>query len=210
MILALVSRRVLGAVVLVAVASILVFAMMEVIPGDPAFFVAGKDAPPELIAQVRQSLGLDRPVTTRYFDWVSHMARGDFGQSAVLVGQNLNAYLKDRMRNTAILCGVTLALLIPLALVLGVMSAVRRDGLFDHSMSGIVLFSVGFPRLCDWHRACKSCSRSIGSFSRNRNIPARPIIFGMGQEPGLTGGDVADRRVATNPTVGTRIDDRSA
>lgn len=145
MLLGLIGRRALAAVVLVLLASVLVFVLMEIIPGDPAYFVVGKDASPAVLHQVREALGLDRPATTRYLLWLSHAVRGDFGQSAVLLNGNLNAYLAEHAKNTAILCAVTLALMVPLSLFLGAVAAVRRDGFVDHFISGAALLTVGFP-----------------------------------------------------------------
>ena len=145
MLAALLIRRAVGALLLVLVASVMIFAMMEVIPGDPAFFVVGRDASPAVIEQVRETLQLDRPAPERYLDWLSNFARGDFGQSAVLLDADLNAYLGERARNTLVLFAVTLLWLIPLSLVIGVVAAVKRDGALDHSLSGIVLLTVGFP-----------------------------------------------------------------
>ena len=145
MLLRLLIRRMLAGVGLVLFASVAVFAMMEVIPGDPAFFVVGRDASPELVAQVRETLGLERPAVVRYFDWMGGFVSGDFGKSALLVGTDLNGYLGDRIHNTAILAGVTLALLVPGSILLGVLAAIRRNGFVDHVISSFVLFSVGFP-----------------------------------------------------------------
>jgi peptide/nickel transport system permease protein len=143
--LSLLVRRLLGGLGLVLFASVLVFIMMEIIPGDPAFFVVGRDASPEVVAQVRETLNLDEPAPARYLDWLGGFVRADFGQSALLVGSDLNDYLKERAVNTGVLTGVTLALLVPASLALGVTAAVRRDRPIDHAISGTMLFSVGFP-----------------------------------------------------------------
>jgi peptide/nickel transport system permease protein len=143
--LSLLARRLLSGLALVVFASVLVFIMMEIIPGDPAFFVVGRDASPEVLAQVRETLNLDEPAISRYFDWLGGFVRADFGQSALLIGSDLNDYLQERAFNTGVLTGVTLALLVPLSLALGVFAAVRRDRPSDHVISGTMLFSVGFP-----------------------------------------------------------------
>lgn len=145
MLLTLIARRAVAAVVLVLLASVVVFVLMEIIPGDPAYFVVGKEASPAVLHEVRQALGLDQSATARYFHWLSHAVRGDFGQSAVLLHGNLNAYLATHARNTAILCGVTLLFMIPISLLCGAVAAVRRDGWLDHFISGAALLTVGFP-----------------------------------------------------------------
>jgi peptide/nickel transport system permease protein len=98
-----------------------------------------------VLEQVRETLNLDEPAVNRYFDWLGGFVRADFGQSALLIGSDLNEYLKERAFNTMVLTGVTLALLIPGSLVFGVVAAVRRDRPVDHAIYGTMLFSVGFP-----------------------------------------------------------------
>jgi peptide/nickel transport system permease protein len=140
-----VLRRLLTALALVLGSSIIVFVLMEIIPGDPAFFVVGRDADPELIAHVRETLGLNDPAYVRYFRWLGHFVQGEFGHSAVLLDTNLNDYIRDRIFNTFILATATFILMVPISLALGVLAAIRRGKLLDHIVSGFVLFTVGFP-----------------------------------------------------------------
>jgi peptide/nickel transport system permease protein len=140
-----VLRRLLTALALVLGSSIIVFVLMEIIPGDPAFFVVGRDADPELIAHVRETLGLNDPPYVRYFRWLGHFVQGEFGHSAVLLDTNLNDYIRDRIFNTFILATATFILMVPISLALGVLAAIRRGKLLDHIVSGFVLFTVGFP-----------------------------------------------------------------
>jgi peptide/nickel transport system permease protein len=137
--------RLIAAIALVLGSSVLVFVMMEIIPGDPAFFVVGRDASPDVIAHVRESLGLNDPAIVRYLRWLGHFVRGEFGHSAVLIDTDLNDYISERVFNTFILASVTFALMVPLSMALGVAAAVRRGKLLDHVVSGFILFSVGFP-----------------------------------------------------------------
>lgn len=138
-------RRLLIALALVLGSSVIVFVLMEIVPGDPAFFVVGRDADPALIAHVRESLGLNDPAYVRYFRWLTHFVRGEFGHSAVLIDTNLNDYIRDRVFNTFVLASATFALMVPVSLALGVVAAIRRGRMVDHLVSGFVLFTVGFP-----------------------------------------------------------------
>ena len=61
--------------------SFLVFAAFEIIPGDPAISRLGTDATPEMVAALREQMGLNRPFIVRYFDWLFDCIRGDFGRS---------------------------------------------------------------------------------------------------------------------------------
>jgi peptide/nickel transport system permease protein len=62
--------------------SVLVFAMAQVLPGDPARNLLGREAPPAAVKQLNHQLGYDRPAVVRYFDWLGHFVVGDFGTSA--------------------------------------------------------------------------------------------------------------------------------
>ena len=73
--------RLLSLIISLIIASIVIFAVIEVIPGDPAAFMLGINARPDTIAALRAEMGLDQPVLVRYFDWATGLLRGDFGQS---------------------------------------------------------------------------------------------------------------------------------
>ena len=74
-------RRVLGFVVTLFLAAVAIFAVLNVLPGDPAQFTLGLNASPEAVARLRAQMGLDRPAPERFFVWLFGMLRGDFGQS---------------------------------------------------------------------------------------------------------------------------------
>lgn len=76
-----IARRLLASVPLVVIATLLVFVTLEFVPGDPAGLLAGEDAPPERVAEIRSELGLDRPLLVRYGEWLSGVVRGDFRRS---------------------------------------------------------------------------------------------------------------------------------
>ena len=74
-------KRLLSLIISLAVASIVIFAVIEVAPGDPASFMLGLNAQPETLAALRTELGLDMPKLERYLAWVGGMLTGDFGTS---------------------------------------------------------------------------------------------------------------------------------
>ena len=74
-------RRLFTFVLSLALASIVIFSLVEVAPGDPASFMLGINAQPDTIAALRSELGLDQPKINRYFDWIGGMLTGDFGIS---------------------------------------------------------------------------------------------------------------------------------
>ncbi len=120
-----VRRLALGAVQIVAVA-VLVFAAAEALPGDAAVVAAGEEADGERIADLRRNLGLDRPATERLWSWLGGLAEGDLGRS-VLTNRPVGEILQDGFPATAVLGGVTAAMLVPLSIGLGLLCG-RREG----------------------------------------------------------------------------------
>lgn len=135
----------LGAAVLTLLAvSLVVFGGTEALPGDAATAVLGREATPDAVTKLRHDFGLDRPVTTRYLEWLKGFAQGDLGRS-VPSGDSVSTLISDPVRNTAILGFATILLLIPLVLLLGIATAVRRDGTLDLLSSGATLGLIAVP-----------------------------------------------------------------
>ena len=142
------ARRILlrvsvGLVTLFA-ASLIVFVGTESLPGDAAQAALGNTATPQLLAQYRKDFNLNRPVLTRYFDWLSGLPEGDFGKS-LPSGQSVSSIVADKIRNTAVLAGITMLILIPLSIGLGTLSAVHRDRAVDHGVTGTTLLLIATP-----------------------------------------------------------------
>jgi peptide/nickel transport system permease protein len=136
-------RIVIGAATLVAVSAV-VFLGVEALPGDAATAVLGQTATPELLAQYREDFGLNEPVLTRYREWLVGFFRGDLGNS-LPSGDPVWSLLHDKVRNTVALAMVTLAVLVPLSVLLGILSAVWRDRPFDHTVATTTLALIATP-----------------------------------------------------------------
>ncbi|GAA3336123.1 ABC transporter permease [Curtobacterium albidum] len=117
--------RLLLLVVGLLVASIIVFAVLRVLPGDVAQVVAGTQASPAQVEQLRQQLGLDRPVVVQYVDWIGGLLHGDLGRSLVTGGQ-VAPELTQKLAVTLPLAGMSLAAALVLGVPLGVLAAVLR------------------------------------------------------------------------------------
>lgn len=143
-ILRLIGQRVaLGLLTLFGI-SILVFLAVDLLPGDPAQTILGQSATPESVAALRQELGLDRPLVTRYVDWISGVFVGDFGRS--LANDTAIAELVlPRLNATMILAALAAAIAIPLGLVLGVVSTVYRESALDRFASSLSLVVISSP-----------------------------------------------------------------
>ena len=140
----LVARRLaLGGLVLLVVSAV-VFIATEVLPGDVARAILGQGATPELIANVRERLGLDEPAHMRYFTWLGNLLAGHLGTS-LANGADIADMIGDRVVNTILLAGVTAVLAVPLAVGLGLLCALRPNGTVDRSISTVSLTLISVP-----------------------------------------------------------------
>jgi peptide/nickel transport system permease protein len=137
-------ERLAFAVLMLFGVSLILFAIMRLAPGGPEAVLVGAEFSPEVAAQVRQRLGLDRPLPAQYATWVLAAARGDLGRS-FKTGDPVAALIRDRLGPTLQLTGGALVLALALAVPLGVLAAVRRGTAWDTLASGIALFGISFP-----------------------------------------------------------------
>jgi peptide/nickel transport system permease protein len=139
-------RRVLWGVVLLALVSLLTFVVFYVLPSaDPAQLRAGRNADPATIAQIRESLGLDRPLTAQYWTFLTHLVlHADLGYS-YYSGASVGALLVDRLPATISLTLGAVVLWVVVAVPLGVVSAVRRGTWVDKLTTGGALLGISAP-----------------------------------------------------------------
>jgi len=123
-----VSRRLVAMIPVLAIASIAVFSIVRLSPGDPALAVAGTDTTPQRLTFVRHQLGLDHPFVQQYFHWVSHAVVGDFGTS-VATSSSVSSLLGDRIPATAQLAVLTMVVSVALGVAMGVVAAARPRSL---------------------------------------------------------------------------------
>ncbi|MFC9985401.1 ABC transporter permease [Microbacterium keratanolyticum] len=135
------------AVVLLAsllAASIVIFALLAVLPGDQAAVMGGMDATPEQLEALRTQLGLDRPLWLRYLDWIGGVLSGDLGTSA-LDGRPVAAELGEKLQVTIPLGLLALLLSVVIAVPLGVIAAVYRESAFGRSVAALSQLSAAVP-----------------------------------------------------------------
>ncbi len=126
----LIVRRLLLLVPTLLLVSVLIFLMLEVVPGDPGRVKLGPYASPAQVAQVDHQLGVDRPLPERYVRWLGGFLILHWGQSWNL-DVPVFSLAMQRLWNSAQLAFLALLIIIPLAIVLGVIAALRRDGIID-------------------------------------------------------------------------------
>jgi len=142
-----IAQRFVEAIPVVLLASLLVFAILHLIPGDPVDAMMGAAAfgvgtPEQRIAlaeQIRDDLGLNDPLAIQYVRWLGNAVRGDLGQSYIQ-HQAVTKLILDRLPSTLELAGAAMLLSIVLGMSLGVIAAVKRSSPID---AAVMLFSLG-------------------------------------------------------------------
>lgn len=123
---------------------LLVFALTEALPGDAAVALAGDQPDPERIAAIRESMQLDRPAYERLADWAAGLLHGDFGTS-LASGRPVLSYLAAGTGPTLLLAALTVALLVPVSVGLGVLAARHEGRLADRIVSSVTLGVYAVP-----------------------------------------------------------------
>ncbi|MDB6158802.1 MAG: transporter permease [Gammaproteobacteria bacterium] len=139
----LVQRAGLGLLTLVAISALLFFGT-NMLPGDVAAALLGQQATPEALHNIREALGLNQPAWWRYLRWLSGVLHGDFGVS-LASGRSVAGALMPRLGNTLVLALLAGVISVPLAVGLGVASAMREGGIFDRLTSILSLMSISVP-----------------------------------------------------------------
>ncbi|MBO9436455.1 ABC transporter permease [Ruegeria sp. R13_0] len=137
-------KRLISAVPVLLGITIIVFLIMSLIPGDPATAILGSYATPENVEKLNRDLGLDKPVITRYFIWITNMLTGDFGRSYSLNRPVIDEVL-ERFNATLILAGTAFVLCSVLGILAGVISAARQYGVADKIITFVVLIGISVP-----------------------------------------------------------------
>ncbi|WP_343563636.1 ABC transporter permease [Kiloniella sp. b19] len=137
------QRLFLGALTLFVV-SLVIFASIELLPGDVAEQILGQSATPETLAAFRTELGLDLPPHTRYLNWLNNLLAGDLGTS--LISQTpITDLLSERLYNTFFLAGFAALISVPLALFLGILTALHRGSSLDKAVNVVSLAAISVP-----------------------------------------------------------------
>ena len=125
-------------------ASIIIFAATQLLPGDVAQVMLGKFATEQALANLREELGLNRPAYVQYFEWLGRFVIGDWGNSMVS-RQPVRPLIAARIRNSAMLAVVALVFYVPLGILFGVIAALKREKSLDQIISGFSMAFVGLP-----------------------------------------------------------------
>lgn len=140
----LIGRRLLLMIPTLILASMLIFALAEVLPGDVGRSILGPYATQEQVDLLNQKLGADAPLYERYLTWAGDFVTGDWGESLVLEVPVLPTVM-DALGNSLLLAGFALALIVPTSIVVGVFAGLRRDTLLDRTITVSTLSMTVIP-----------------------------------------------------------------
>ncbi|MFW5714492.1 MAG: ABC transporter permease [Brevefilum sp.] len=124
--------------------SLIIFVVTQLLPGDVARVLLGREAGEEAVAELRRELGLDEPLPVQYFIFISDFVTGDWGRS-FSTGESIRPLVERRLSNSLILTAVTLVISVPLAVSLGVIAGLKKNTWIDNLISISALSVVGLP-----------------------------------------------------------------
>jgi peptide/nickel transport system permease protein len=139
-------KRLMQSVLLIFLVLTITFFLLHLAPGDPmAKYYNRQGVSPETVKMMRIKFGLDRPITEQYIKWVANFARGDFGVSLHYNRRPVRSLILEAIPNTLRLTVVALLLYIVIGISLGILSAVKKDTLFDKVNTVTALFLYSIP-----------------------------------------------------------------
>ena len=180
------------------VASIVVFLLIEVVPGDPASFMLGLNAQPDTVAALRAELGLDESKLQRYISWATGMLQGDFGQSYTY-RTPVADMIGDRLWISLPLALYALTLSTLIAFPAGIWAASRRGRLSDTAVMGFTQLGIAIPNFwfalvlvlffaikLDWFSAGGFAGWDEGFFAAMKSLTLPAIALALPQAAILT------------------------
>ena len=197
-------RRVLQAIPLLILISMIVFVMIQLTPGGPmAAFEENPNLTPEDLARLEEQLGLNQPIHVKYIKWVTKIAQGDWGFSQTTRRPVLTE-IGDRLPNTLQLMIISFIFTLLIAFPIGIISAVKQYSIFDHVMTtlafmgqAVPIFWFGLILIIVFHVWANNPFDSAGNFAI-RHLwdcqTCKPLFPGGGMQTyGKEGFDLTDR-----------------
>ncbi|MDP1391809.1 ABC transporter permease [Lysinibacillus capsici] len=124
--------------------TLVVFLIMQMIPGDPAIILAGEGASQETVAELRENLGLNKPLAVQYTDYIKNLLQGDMGNS-LKNNQPVFEEITSRLPITIELAFYSILITIVLGLIAGIISAIRPYSLMDVGLMVVALLGISLP-----------------------------------------------------------------
>jgi peptide/nickel transport system permease protein len=137
-------RRIAIVVPTLIFASILIFGLQQLLPGDPAMVLAGEERDPAVIAHLRETMHLDQPFPVRYLHWLNGVLHGDLGES-LRMQQPVRALIADKLPVTLELASIAIVIAVAIGIPAGIVSAVRRGTGWDYAANLFALWGLSTP-----------------------------------------------------------------
>jgi peptide/nickel transport system permease protein len=131
-------------IIVLFIMSAIVFALMNMVTGDPVVMMLGQDADQETVTTIKKKLGLDRPIPVQYLDWVSHVIRGDLGDSYTLPMSVVDLILQ-RLPVTLELTFLSVIFSLVIAIPLGITAAIRFRSKIDFAVLTYSILGISIP-----------------------------------------------------------------
>jgi len=138
------AGRVLSAIPILLLVAIFIFSLVNLTPGDPALLIAGDNATPAQVEQIRERLHLNEPLPARFAIWAGNALQLDLGTS-IYSGQPVTKLIAQRIEPTFVLAAVTIIITVLLAVPLGVIAAWKANSWIDRAIMGFAVLGFSVP-----------------------------------------------------------------
>lgn len=137
--------RLIQTIIILLIITLITFALIQIVPGDPALTILGTNATPEQVAKLKHDMWLDRPILIQYVHWLDNIFHGDFGES-VIFHEEVTGLISKRLPITAYLSMLTLIISIVPGILVGIICAIRRGSNIDSLISMFANAGVAVPQ----------------------------------------------------------------
>jgi peptide/nickel transport system permease protein len=138
------AKPVVSIVVTLLLATFISFMLIQLVPGDPATAIAGENATPERLAQIRADLGLDKPVLQQYATWAWNALHGDFGRS-LYTGQDVSTQIADRLPVSLQIVALSILVALVVGVPIGIIAALGHGKMLDRFLTGASTVGIAVP-----------------------------------------------------------------
>ena len=139
-----IAKPITSIVITLLLATFISFMLIQLVPGDPATAIAGENATPERLAEIRTDLGLDQPLLEQYGDWVWNAVQGDFGRS-LYSGQDVSRQISDRLPVSVQIVAMSILFAILIGVPVGIIAALRHGTFLDRILTGASTLGIAVP-----------------------------------------------------------------
>lgn len=166
-----IARRVGFLALTIVITSLIIFIVTQLLPGDVARVVLGREAGEEALAAFREANGLNDPLLVQYIRWLGNFVTGDWGIS-LSTRSDILPVVVERLNNSLLLTAMTMIIAVPLAILLGVVAGLNEDQWADNAISIGALAVVGLPEFVTGLILIQLLSRWLGWLPANSSITA--------------------------------------